>query len=83
MLALGVSDAQAQRAYRDGISGGGYCPTGTCSKGGGPRANDLKNCRKKTVAACSSGTERVTSYPTSPAIGFTSSLPGNTLPPSA
>ena len=47
MLALGVSDTQAQRAYRDGISGGGYCPTGTCSKGGGPRANDLKNCKKE------------------------------------
>lgn len=47
MLALSVSDAQAQRAYRDGISGGGYCPTGTCSKGSGPRANDLKNCKKE------------------------------------
>ena len=47
IFALGVSDARTQRAYRDGISGGGYCPTGTCSKGGGPRANDLKNCKKE------------------------------------
>ena len=33
-----------QNGTRQNNSSGGYCPAGTCGKGGGSFANNMKNC---------------------------------------
>lgn len=41
-----ISEADAQKHRGGGLGGSaGYCPTGTCNPRGGPRANNLGNCK--------------------------------------
>ena len=48
-----LGDAFAQRGPRgQGGPDAGYCPAGTCAKGGGKRANNVKNC---SAANCQGG----------------------------
>lgn len=41
-FSLASAEALAQRS-----SGGGYCPPGTCAQNGGPRAAELRHCKKE------------------------------------
>lgn len=53
LVALASTDASA-RKFNDRGGAAGYCPAGTCAKGGGSMANNVKycsaaNCRKATT----------------------------------
>jgi hypothetical protein len=47
---ISEADAQAQFRINNAHPHAGACPVGTCAAGGGPKANDVKNCKKEHCA---------------------------------